>query len=205
MNPPTAPREEVTPLVTKWERQARTLIGSVLSSDTIEPLVQPLYTQVFHRGSAQVRTVESPYAAADLIATGAMGHPRLADDHWINPAVAGDLVGNGRLTFDTSFTIWSALARERSRLHSQVEEQMQWSAGLRLGVFDDWYPLYEWLNTTDPELVTGTQRPLLALSWHLGWFWTFEDAVLVCQPPTSVEQRADGTQALFRDGWLAAP
>lgn len=205
MTPPTAPREEVKPLVTKWERQARTLIGSVLTSDIIEPLVQPLYTQVFHCGSAQVRTVESPYAAADLIATGAMGHPRLADDHWTNPAVDADLVGDGRLTFDTSFTVWTALAKERTRLHSQVAEQMQWSAGLRLGVFDDWYPIYEWLNTTNPEIVTGTQRRLLALSWHLGWFWTFEDAVLVCQPPSSTKHAEDGVHVLFRDGWQATP
>lgn len=201
MSTPPAPRDEVAPFVAKWERQARSLIGGVLSGDAVEALMHPLYGG----GSPRVRMVDSPYAATELIATGTLGTPRPADDPWANPAAADNLVGDGRLAFDVSFTVWTALARERSRVHSQVEDRMRWSAGLRLGVFDDWYPIYEWLGVAHRNLVTDAQKDVLSLSWNLGWFWTFEDAVLVSQPPTAVSRGDGGPTILFSDGWSAVP
>lgn len=202
MNALTAPRDEVAPLVAKWERQAENLIGAVLRSGDFEQLMCPLY----QGGSPQVRTVDSPYAAAELIATGELGDPRLVNDGWVNPAVPDDLVSDGRLAFDVSFTVWTALARARSGVHSEVEDRMRWSVGLRLGIFDDWCPIYEWLSVTNSHLVSAPQKDILSVSWNLGWFWTFEDVVLVSQPPSAVNrQDEDGPRVQFRDGWLAVP
>lgn len=198
----TAPRNQVAPFVARWERRARELVGTVLEDQQIEPLVAKLYVGA-GAGALRCEMVDSPGAGAGLIASGALGTPRLCNDGWMPPAVSEELVGDGRLAFDATLTIWTALVREQSSIYALAEDRMRWSVGLRFGVLDDWYPVYDWLGWAHPALVTERQRTLLSAGWGLGWYWTFEDRVLVCQPPVELVRSSHESRVMFRDGWAA--